>query len=183
MKRAPLDIAINSLLYAIYMLVSCVAVMFAEMLAVKIVDLFIVVDYFWLCVIRAVIYTLCVNALLAAISFYEGFRSAEAAPAATAISAAFASVLHCIFALLFSFDHFCAGGVRSIAILVKFGTEINSPLFDGTLSRFEIIPFFFINSAVYIAVMVAANALGAKKRRLQRQSMNIVINDRSETQK
>ncbi len=177
MKKRPIDVLINSLLYALYMLLSCLVIMFAEMLAVKVISLFIVVDNFLLCIIRAVIYTLGVNALLAAIAFYEGFRAATPHMAATAISGAVATLIHSLFALLFSFEAFCAGGVRSIAILVKFGKSINSPLFDGTLDRFDIIPFFFINSAIYIAVMVAANALGAHHRKREREKMNIVTND------
>lgn len=171
--RKTLDVFINSLLYALYMLLSCIVVMFGEILAVKIVNLFIVVDNLSLCVIRAVIYTLGVNAILAAISFREGYKEARACPAATAISATVATLLHSVFALLFSFEAFSAGAVRSIAIIVKFGSSINSDLFTGTLDRFDVIPFFFVNSAIYVAVMIICRALGAKKRLREREDMNI----------
>ncbi|MBE6583564.1 MAG: hypothetical protein E7649_01095 [Ruminococcaceae bacterium] len=173
MKKRPIDTLLGSLVYALYMMLSCLVIMFVEILAIKIANLFVVVDNFSTSVIRAVIYTLGVNALLAIIAFHEGYKAARPAPIATAISATVATLIHSLFALLFSFEAFCAGGVRSIAILVKFGKTINSPLFAGTLDRFDIIPFFFINSAIYVAVMIIANKLGASHRLKVRDEMNI----------
>jgi hypothetical protein len=157
------------------MLISCLVVMFAEMLAVKVVNLFVVTNYFELCIIRAVIYTLGVNALLAVIAFYEGYRDAKAHPVSVAASGVIATLIHSLFALLFNFEAFCAGGVRSIAALVKFGKAIDSELFIGTLTKRDLVIFFFINSAIYISVMIVANIFGARYRQKERQRMNVVL--------
>ena len=161
------------MLYAVCMPLACLVIMFAEILIVKIANLFVVVDYFSLCIIRALIYTLGVNALLGALAFREGYKSARATPFSLGISALVATVFHFMYALLFSFEAFAAGGVRSIAILIKFGRAINGEFFNGTLDRIELIPYFLINSAVYIAIMIGANAIGAAMRRRERAEMNI----------
>ena len=182
MKKT-LDVLINAPLYALYMFLSCLVVMFAEMLVVKLANWFIVTDYYSTSVIRAVVYSIGVNAILAAIAFREGFRNAKATPIATVISGTLATLLYSVFCLLFSFEAFCAGGVKSIAIIVKFGKAINSQMFVGTLDRFDIIPFFFVNCAIYIAIMTAFNTLGAYKRKLDRQEMNVThINSEHEAQ-
>ena len=85
MKKT-LDVLINAPLYALYMFLSCLVVMFAEMLVVKLANWFIVTDYYSTSVIRAVVYSIGVNAILAAIAFREGFRNAKATPIATVIS-------------------------------------------------------------------------------------------------
>ena len=171
--RKTVDVLINSLLYSLYMFLSCLVVMFAEILAVKIANLFIVTDYYSLCILRAALYTLGVNAILGIIAYREGYKSAKAAPVLTVISGVIATLLYGVFCLLFSFEAFCAGVVRSVAILAKFGEHINSPLFVGKLDRFDIIPYFLMNAAIYVAVMTALNAVGAYRRRLDRQQMNV----------
>jgi hypothetical protein len=155
------------------MFLSCLVVMFAEILVVKLANWFIVTDYYSTSLIRAIIYTLGVNAILGAIAFREGFKNAKATPIATVISGVLAIVLYFIFCLLFSFEAFCAGGAKSLAIIIKFGKSINSEMFIGKLDRFDIIPFFLVNCAIYIAVMVIFNAIGAYKRRLDRIEMNV----------
>ena len=171
--RKTLDALLNAPIYALYMFLSCLVVMFAEILVVKLANWFVVTDYYSTSLIRAVIYTVGVNAILGAIAFREGFKNAKATPVATVISGVLATLLYSIFCLLFSFEAFCAGGAKSTAIILKFGKAINSDMFVGKLDRFDIIPYFLVNCAVYIAVMTACNAIGAYKRRLDRIEMNI----------
>ena len=165
------DILVSSLVYAVYMIISCLVIMCAEILAIKIINLFVVTQYFELCVIRAVIYTLGVNALLAIISYREGYRAASFSIVGTAISGAIATLIHFVFALLFSFEAFCAGGVRFITALVRFGSSLNSNTFMGTLTRVDFIPFFFINSLVYVALMISFGKLGQYKRLADREDL------------
>lgn len=169
MKKA--DIFINSLIYTTYMLLSCVVVMFAEMLAVKVINLFVGVDYLALCVIRAVIYTLGVNAILAIAAFREGYKAAVASPIPTLISGLLATVLHLIFSLIFNFAAFVSGGVRSITAIVKFGSSLNSPTFSGEIGRLDFVPFFVINALIYIGVMIIFNKLGAARRHSDRDGL------------
>lgn len=165
------DVLFGTALRAVYMLGSCIVIMFAEMLAIKIINLFVGLSPLSLCIVRALIYTVGVNAILAVVSYREGYRSASFSVAETLISGALASILHFLVSLLFSFEAFCSGGVKFITALVKFGASLNSESFSGSLSRFDCIPFFFANALVYIAVMIIFGNLGARNRLADREEL------------
>ncbi len=163
------DILINSAIYAFYMLLSCIAIMVLEMLIVELFICKILGTYFpfstlTLATIRAIIYTVGVNVLLGIMLYKDGYRSAVSSMPATLVSGLIASVLHFFFSLLFGFEAFCAGGVKFISAIYLFGSSLSSAEFSGTLERIDCIPFFFINSVIYIAVMILAQWLGAKNR-------------------
>ena len=166
-----IDILVSSLVYAVYMLISCVIVMCAEILAVKIVNLFVVTEYFSLTVIRALLYTVGVNALLAVISYREGYKTAYFSIPETLISGAIATLLHLVFALLSNFEAFSAGGVRSITALIRFGSDLNSNALTSSLTRLDFIPFFLLNSLVYIGIMIGFGKLGQYKRLADREEL------------
>ena len=165
------DILFGTVICSVYMLVSCIVMMFAEMLAIKIINLFVGLSPLSLCIVRAIIYTVGVNAILAIVSYREGYRSASFSVVGTLISGALASFLHFLFSLLFSFEAFCSGGVKFITALVKFGSSLNSESFSGSLSRFDCIPFFFLNAFVYIAVVIIFGRLGARSRLSDREEL------------
>lgn len=168
---------IDALLYAFYMLISCVTCMFAEMLIVKVLSLLFPIPYFALCIIRAVIYTFGVNAILCIISFREGYKAAYCSVVFTMISGIAATVIHFLFALLFGFEAFCAGGVRSITALVNFGATLASSSFMDKLTPLDFTIVFFINSLAYCVFMTISKKLGAKRRLIDRAELNIVFSD------
>ena len=110
MKKS--DILVNTLVYAFYMFIACVVIMLAEILTVKVVNLFIVTEYYELTVLRAVVYTVGVNAVLGAIAYKEGYRMARYPIVETIISGLLASLLHALLSLIFHFQAFCAGGEK-----------------------------------------------------------------------
>ncbi len=169
MKKS--DILLGTLVYSVYMLFSCIVVMFAEMLAIKIINLFVGLTPLSLCIIRAVIYTLGVNAILAVVSYREGYRAAYFSIPETIISGALASLLHFVFSLLFSFEAFCSGGVKFVTALFMFGSRLNSQSFSDALDRFDCIPLFFVYAACYIAIMTVFGRYGARKRLIDRAEL------------
>ena len=171
MKNKFIDTLISSLLYSVYMLFSCIVVMFAEIITVKAVNLFIVVDNLTLCIIRVVVYFLGVNAILAIVSFREGYKSPTRSIISHAISAALAIIWHFIPSLLFNFAAICSGEVRFVSILAKFGKKIAYDGFSGTLEASDCIPYFFIVGAIHVAVMVIAGYIGAKMRLRDRSEL------------
>ena len=171
MKSKLIDTLVSSLLYSVYMLFSCIVVMFAEIITVKAVNLFIVVDNLTLCIIRVVVYFVGVNAILAIVSFREGYKSPSRSVLFHAIAAAMAVIWHFIPSLLFNFAAICSGEVRFIAILAKFGKKIASSSFSGTLDASDCIPYFFIIGAIHVAVMVATGYIGTKIRLRDRSDL------------
>lgn len=170
-----LDILIDSAAFALYMLISCLCCMFAEMLAVdlligKLLGTFIEFSPVAINVIRAAIYTLGVNAILAVLLYRDGYRSAEAHIGGTAISGAIGALVHFLFCLLFGFQAFCAGAVRSLSLLILHGSELSAGS-TVTLTRLEQIPVYFVTAAIYVAVMIAARHIGANNRLADRSSL------------
>ncbi len=169
MKRS--DILVNSLIYAVYMLVSCILVMLAETLLTRVLGSMFELTPYSLCIIRAAVYTPAVPALLGILSYREGYRAACFSALETVISGAIASVAHLIFSLLFSFEAFASGGVKFVAALIKFGDKLNLKSFKGELLPTDSIPYFFLFAALYIAVMILCGKTGAKARLKSRKEL------------
>ena len=166
MKKS--DVLVGGIVYAFYMFFSCLVIMCAEILIIKVVNLFVVTEYFAMTVIRAVTYVIGVNAVLGIIAYKEGYRAARYPIAETALSGILATVIHLIFCMLFSFQAFCAGGVRFIAVLLRFGDELVVNTQMDTLGILDFLPVFAINSLVYIIVMILCGKLGENKRLIDR---------------
>lgn len=171
MKKINLDFLISGLIYAFFMLISCIVTMFAEILTVKVFNLFIVTEYHLLTVIRAVVYTVGVSAILSVISYREGYRAAKFSMLSTLIAGAIGSVIHFLFAFLFNFEGFCAGGVRFVTALIKYGRGLNHNSLMDALGRVDFIPFFFMISALYIGLMIVFGKLGEFMRLADRQEL------------
>ena len=165
------DVFVNSLVYAAYMLISCIIVMIAETLITKIIGSFFLLTPFALCVIRAVIYTISVPALLGVLAYREGYRAAYFSAAGTAISGGIAAVMHLVFAMLFSFEAFASGGVKFVAALIKFGEKLNLKSFSGKLLLTDSILYFFIFAILYVAVMILCGKLGQRARIKSRKEL------------
>lgn len=172
MKKAKIfDVAVDSLIYAISMLAACLVCMCAEILLVKIIDVCVAIDYFELCIIRTVIYTLGVNAVLSAIAYRDGYKTARCSVIGTFISCALASVIHFLFSLLFGFEAFCAGGVRFITGLVKFGASLSASSMIAELHLADFVAVFFINSLVYCIMMTIFKKIGESRRMIDREQL------------
>ena len=169
MKKA--DILVNTLVYAFYMFISCVVIMLAEILAVKVVNLFIVTEYYELTVLRAVVYTVGVNAVLGAIAYKEGYRAARYPIGETIVSGLLASLLHALVSLLFHFQAFCSGGVRFLTALLHYGKGLNSNTLMDELGILDFLLVFAVNSVVYIVIMIVLGKLGEYKRLADREDM------------
>ena len=172
MRKARIfDVAVDSLIYALSMLAACLVCMCAEILLVKIVDVCVAIDYFTLCIIRTVIYTLGVNATLAAIAYRDGYKTARCSIVGTFISCALASLIHFLFSLLFGFEAFCAGGVRFITGLVKFGASLSSSSMIAELHPADFVAVFFINSLVYCIMITVFKKVGEGRRLIDREQL------------
>ena len=169
MKRS--DILVNTLVYAFYMFIACVVIMLAEILTVKVVNLFIVTEYYELTVLRAVVYTVGVNAVLGAIAYKEGYRMARYPIVETIISGLLASLLHALVSLIFHFQAFCAGGVRFITALLHYGKDLTVNTLMDELGALDFLPVFAVNSLIYIAIMIALGKLGEYKRLADREEI------------
>ena len=167
-----LDLLIDAAFYAFYMFIACLVTMFAEALLVRLIDITVEVSFVTVSVIRIVVYALGVCAILAVAAYKEGFREAYASPVGTVISGFFGGVVYFLFCMLFSFEPFCAGGVKSATALVKFGSRATAKLVSEKMNVLDCIPVFFVFLAVYIVLMAIFKYVGAKNRIAQREALS-----------
>ena len=180
MKKA--DFLVSTLVYAFYMFISCVVIMLAEILTVKVVNLFVVTEYYELTVLRAVVYTVGVNAVLGKIAYKEGYRAARYPIPETLVSGVLASVLHALVSLLFHFEAFCAGGVRFITALLHYGKDLTVNTLMDELGVLDFLPVFLVNSLVYVGIMIVLGKLGEYKRLADREDLTEGNNDVAKNQ-
>ncbi len=165
------NIAINSLLYALYMFGSSFIVMLVESLFVYIITRFYLPPFSVLTIIRAVIYTAGVIAILGGIGYFEGYREGRAAVGETIGGGALAILIHFLFAMLFHFQAFVSGGVRFVAGLIRHGMAITPDTLDKETSILLFILVFLLYGAFYVGLLAVTRFFGAQKRIIRRADL------------
>ena len=163
--------ALNLLVYFLYIFGSCVLVMLAEALFVSVIEKFAVIPYLALTIIRIVIYTAGVPAILGVLGYYEGYREAACATVDTIVGGILASVLHLIFSMLFKFESFVSGAVRFTAGLLANGRTIT---YDALINKTPYAMFllvFAVYGMLYIGVLTVTKYFGAQKRIIDRAEL------------
>ena len=98
-------VLLNAAIYFAYFFLSCVLVMLIEALFLKLLDRFVLLSYLAQTVIRLVIYSLGVPALVGFAAYAEGYREADAHPGETVVSGLLAVLIpHLLLALSVSFQ-------------------------------------------------------------------------------
>ncbi|MBQ9163031.1 MAG: hypothetical protein IJX74_07140 [Clostridia bacterium] len=163
--------AVNSLIYFLYFFGACLITMLAEALLLKIIDKFVILPYLTQTVMRIVIYSAAVPALVSLLGYFEGYREARFNAAESAVSCVFAIILHSLFAMLFNFQAFITGAVRFTAGLIHNGSEITyeNMMSQTPYSLFLLI--FLAYGALYSLLLMFFKYYGAKKRISDRREL------------
>lgn len=165
------NVGLNLLFYFLYVFGSCILVMLVEALLISVIEKFVALPYPVLTIIRIVIYTAGVPALLAVLGYFEGYREAECPVGETLVSGALASVLHLIFAMLFKFHGFVSGAVRFTAGLLYNGWDVTyDSLINKTPYSFFLLTFLGY-ALLYMGVLTVAKYFGAQKRVIDRADL------------
>lgn len=166
-------IGINTLFYFLYTLGSCIIVMLAEALFTNVVEKFVALPYPVLTVIRMIIYTAAVPAILAVVGRSEGYREGYCSVGATAVSGLLAMIPHLLFAMLFKFQAFVSGAVRFTAGLIYNGWGVT---YDSLINETPYHVFLLVFAAyglLYTAVLTVFKYLGAQKRIMDRAELRM----------
>ena len=165
------NVALNTVVYFFYTFGSCILVMLAEAMLISFLEKLVALPYPVLTVIRIVVYTLGVTALVAVLGYFEGYREAECSVPEVLISGVTAGVLHLIFAMLFKFQGFVSGAVRFAAGLIYNGWDItyDSLINDTPYSLFLLT--FALYALLYIGALCIAKYFGAQKRIVDRADL------------
>ena len=163
--------ALNLVVYFLYFFGSCVLVMFAESLLISVLEKFVALPYPVQTVIRIVVYTAGVPAILGILGHAEGYREAECSIPDTVVGGILGAILHLIFAMLFKFEGFVSGVVRFTAGLIHNGWAIS---YESLIEETPYVLFlliFLLYSAIYIGVLTITKYLGAQKRLIDRADL------------
>lgn len=151
-------------LYFLYLFGSCVVIMLVEALFSFLLDKLIVVDYFPLTVIRIVIYTVGVTALMGLFGYAEGYREMACPVGETAAAYGLAVIPHLLFAMLFKFQSFVSGSVRFTAGLIHNGTDITYDSLINQTPYWLFLVIFAAYALLYGLALVVCKYFGAQKR-------------------
>ena len=163
--------ALNLLVYFLYFFGSCVLVMLAEALLMKVVNNVVLLPYPVVTILRIVIYTAGVPAILAAAGYFEGYREAACPVGETVAGGLLAAFLHLIFAMLFKFEGFVAGAVRFVAGLIHNGWAITADTLVNRTPYSLFLLVFVAYSLLYVATLTIAKYFGAHKRVVDRADL------------
>lgn len=161
-------------MYAIYFSVSCALVMLVESMLVFFLDKLIEIPYFALTWLRLLLYTAGVSALVGYLGYKEGYRKPEDdSIVETVLSGLLATLIpHLIFAVLFRYQSFIAGGVRYAVGLILHGKEVTAENMSLSWESFLMFLFVFLAyGLIYVGILTICKHMGAKRRLMDRQDL------------
>ncbi len=162
---------IDALIYLIAMVLACLVNLAVCAMAVKIVNLFIVVDYFSAAVVRTVMSFVTLCGVLGALAYYESYKSAEFYLGRAVGSMALAGVGHLALSIPLMFYPFIAGGTRYLAGLIDMGDGFNSLDKVKEIYLWTYLAAFFIYLAVEILTVAVCGSIGKRRRIAQRANL------------
>ncbi len=166
-----IDALINSFVYAAYVIGACICGAAVDILALKILNEFLVIDLFAQTLIRIVIYLIVPTAVVSIVAYKEGYKEARWHMGETALSCAFAAVGAFLLALLFRFDRFVAGGVKYISSIIAYGDKLYDSEQIANVGYRYAIPVFVRLFLLYSTAIVIFKRLGADKRKIDRAEL------------
>lgn len=178
------QILLDAVIYFIYFALSCILATLVEALLLKVVDRFVVLSYLTQTIIRLAVYSLSVPALVGAAGYVEGYREAEQHIGMTLVSGTLATLVpHLLYALLFHFRQFCAGGVPFLVGLLRDGTALtpDSIVFNDIRTAGMFIGIFIGYGMLYTAVLIGARYIGVRRRHAQRADMGFTPDGKMRT--
>lgn len=166
-----IDSFINSLIYIAYVIGACICAAAVDLLALKILNEFLVISIYAQTVIRVVIYAIVPLAVVSVVAFREGYKEAGFNVGESVISCALASVGTFLVALLFRFNRFVAGGVKYISSLIAYGDSISSEEQIANVGYRYAIPVFVALFVIYSVAIIVFKKLGAHQRLVDRAEL------------
>ncbi len=151
-------------LYICYLLGACILTMLVEAMMVFFIDHVVLLSYPVLTLIRIVIYSIGVPAILGVLGYYEGYREAECAAGETTGAFALALIVHLLLAMLFKFQGFISGAVRFTAGFIHNQWSITQETLVEKTPYSLFLTVFLAYSILYFAILLLCKYFGAQKR-------------------
>ncbi len=165
------QIVANAIIYLICMIAATLLNLAVSALAVKIVDVLVLPEFFVLAIVRAVsgILTGCI--IIGAILFYEGYKSVSFSFWKVVLPVILAAIAHFIIAFVFKFYPFIAGGTHYLGGLIENGDGFSSFESVSDVRLWAYIAAFWIAKAAEIIVAPICCLLGKTIRIKNRETL------------
>lgn len=152
-------------IYLLYLVGASVVIMLCESLFCFIVDKFIMLsNYFALCIIRTVIYTVGVTATVGVLGYYEGYRTAACPKGEVIGSYAIALIPYALLSMLFHFHYFIAGCTRSVSGIILHGSGVTLDKLTLETPDWLLLLVFLGYALLYGTALLLFMYFGAQKR-------------------
>lgn len=158
-------------------LFSCLLNIVVLWFVLKVVDLFVEVEFFGRIIMSIVVSTLVISGLLGAIRYLVAYRTAAFDLAGFSISYLFATLIQFAIAFLLKFAPAVAGGTVYLAGIFEHGSQFSNVSDIEYIGLLDYIPAFFILSAVVYVINVACGYIGKNKRLKDRAEILSSNND------
>ena len=165
------QIFVNSLIYLVAIVCGCLVNFAVSALLLKILNLFIVVDYYIGAIFCAVVSFIVVGGIVGALTYFESYKSVDFSPINITFSVLLAGVFHLPISTLLGFYPFIAGGTRYLAGLIDMGGRFDSLDRVADIYIWSYLIAFVIYLAFYVVTALACGYLGKKKRLAVRNSL------------
>lgn len=140
-------------------------------LSLKIVDLFVALEFFGKITVSLVVSVISVSGILGAIRYLVAYRSASFDVAGFTLSYVIATIFQLAVSLLLKFPTAIAGGTVYLAGIFEHGSYFSSLSDIDTIGLLDYLPAFLIISVIVYLVNLICGCVGKKKRIKDREDV------------
>lgn len=165
------DIPVYAVFNFMYIVIASFAARVFSNLAVKIVDLFVELDFLSASIVRLITLFGFSAVLIVLFAYKSGYREARFDKVESVASSSAASLLHFLLGMLFAYTPWLFGATRHLAGFLAFGSNYNDD------SRIEEIPFgvlvavALVGAVLTVVAITVANYVGFRRRLVHRQEL------------
>ena len=140
-------------------------------LILRIIDLFVEVEYFAQMLIRIVISVAVVGGIPAAVCYFVSYRKAEFELPRACGTFSLVTLFQLLFSILLKFYPFISGGVLYLAGIFEHGTEFSSAADIEAIGFVDYLLAFVLLSVFNLVAYVICGKIGASKRLKDREKL------------
>lgn len=158
------DVAVNSAVYFVFVIISCFFARIFSNMAVKLADLFVELQFISASGVRAVTLMLFSAFFMCFISYKYGYHNAYFDAKETLVSSLIATAGHFLLALVTLFSPWIAGATKHIGGFIAFGDRYTSVEYMKKIPMVTLVIIGIVTALLYAGLLLLGTHLGVKKR-------------------
>lgn len=158
------DMLVNAVISALFVTLSCFFARLFSNIAVKLVDLFVALEFISASGVRAVTLTLFSAFFIFYISFKYGYHTASFDKSENALGALLGVIAHFLLSLVTLFSPWVSGGTKHIGGFIAFGDNYTSMEHMRNIPMLTLILIGVVMALVFAGLIIIGTLEGVKKR-------------------